>query len=139
MRQMGRSINLRRWVNPAINLASSTVTEGVNPNARQLQPQDYTGTLVRYAELFEVSRYDYDLHPYDAVKGSSDVMVDLVKRDQERIRFNAGLSGTSVFYNSSAITSRATVNGQITLGRIMAAVRNLKGAFAEPFDAVEGG
>lgn len=138
-RQMGRSINLRRWVNPAVNLNTTIVTEGVNPNARQLQSQDYTGTLVRYAELFEVSRYDYDLHPYDAVKGSADVMVDLVKRDQERIRYNTAIGGTSVFYNSAAITSRATVNGALTLGRIMVATRSLKNSYGEMFTQNEGG
>lgn len=139
MRQMGRSVNLRRWVNPAVNVTSSTVTEGVNPNARQLQSQDYTGTLVRYAELFEVSRFDFDTHPYNAVKGASDVGVDLVKRDQERVRFNAAVGGTNVYYNSAAISSRATVNGVITLGRIQAAVRSIKGSFGEMFTPAEGG
>lgn len=139
MRQMGRSVNLRRWVNPAINLTSATVTEGVNPNARQLQAQDYTGQLGRYVELFEVSRMDYDLHPWDAVKGSAEVGADLVRRDQERVRFNAAIAGTSVFYNSAAITSRVTVNGAITLGRIQAGVRSVKAAFGEPFSSLETG
>lgn len=135
----GRSINLRRWVNAVINLANSTVTEGVNPNGRSLQSQDYTGTLVRYAELFEVSRYDHDLNPYDAVAGSSEVGADLVKRDQERVRFNAAIGGTSAYYNSPAITTRATVNGTLTLGRIQSAVRAIRGSFGEMFAGSEGG
>lgn len=115
------------------------MTEGVNPNARQLQQQDYTGTLVRYAELFEVSRIRYDLHPLDELAGCGAVGADLVKRDMERVRFNAAVAGTSVFYNSAAITTRGTVNGQITLGRIQAAVRSLKAAFGEEFSALETG
>lgn len=135
----GRSINLRRWVNPVVNLSGSVVTEGVNPNSRQIQSQDYTGTMSRYAELFEVSRIDYDLHPYDAVKGSADAGSDLVKRDQERVRFNAAIGGTSAFYNSAAITSRATVNGAVTLGRLQSAVRAIRGAYGEMFTTAEGG
>lgn len=135
----GNSINLRRWVNPTVNLAQSTVTEGVNPNARQLQSQDYTGTLVRYAELFEESRIAYDLNPYNAIEGATERGVVLVQRDRERVRYNAAISGTSVFYNAAAITSRATVNGALTLGRLQAAVRAIRGAYGESFQAAESG
>lgn len=135
----GRSINLRRWVNPVVTVTSSVVTEGVNPNARQLQSQDYTGTLQRYAELFEVSRVAYDLNPYDAVKGSSERGVVLVARDRERVRYNAAIGGTSVFYNAASITTRATVNGTISLGRLQAAVRAIRGAYGENFTKAIGG
>ena len=135
----GRSINLRRWVNPTVQIANSIVTEGVNPNARQLQSQDYTGTMQRYAELFEVSRIDYDLHPYDAVKGSSERGANLVARDRERVRYNAAIGGTSVFYNSAAIAARANVNGTFSLGRLQAAVRAIRGAYGESFTKAMGG
>lgn len=138
-RQMGRSVNFKRWNNPAVDLTVSAVSEGVTPTARALSSTDYTGTLVRYAELFEVSRYNYDLNPYDAVKGSADVGADLVLSDQERVRYNAGISGTNVLYNSAAISSRATVNGTITLGRFQVAIRSIRGSKGMAFNSAEGG
>lgn len=137
--QSGRSINLRRWTNPAINLSQTQVTEGVTPAARTLGYTDYTGQMVRYAELFSVSRYDYDLHPYDAVKGCTDVMVTTVASDRERIRYNAAVGGNNVIYNSAAISSRATVNGTITLGRIQTAIRAIRASKGDPFNQAEGG
>lgn len=137
--QSGRSINLRRWTNPAINLTQAQVTEGVTPTARTLGYTDYTGQMVRYAELFAVTRYDYDLHPYDAVKGCVDVMVTTVASDRERIRYNAAVGGNNVIYNSAAIASRATVNGTITLGRIQTAIRAIRASKGEAFTPAENG
>lgn len=137
--QEGNSVNLRRWTNPAVDLTQSTVTEGVNPTSRALQSTDYTGTMTRYAELFEVSRYNYDLHPYNAVEGASDTGADLVASDQERVRYNASIGGTNVLYNSAAISSRVTVNGTITLGRIQTLIRSIRNSKGVTFKPVEGG
>lgn len=138
-RKSGAAVNLRRWVNPAIDTTALS-PEGTNPSARQLVPQDYTGTLSRYAVLYAVSRQDYDLSPYDAVSGASAVLADHdIPGMRERIRYNAGKSITSVFYNSSAIASRATVNGTISLGRLQAAVRQIRGYKGEYFKGNEAG
>lgn len=138
--QSGNGVNLRRWVNPSVEATAGQVpNEGVNPPSRQLTYTDYTGTMGRYVEVFEVSRYNQDLHPYDAVKGSVDTGIDLVKSDQERVRWNAAIAGTNVLYNSAAITSRATVNGTITLGRIQTAIRAIRANKGDQFTANEGG
>lgn len=114
--QTTNSIIVRRWINPAVN--SNPEPEGVTPVFRALVGEDYTGTLQRYSEVFATTRYDFVLDPWNAVEGSADVLADLVKSTQERIRMLAAFSGSNVLYNSSAIASRVTVNGPITKGRI---------------------
>ncbi len=136
-RQMGAAVNLRRWVNGVVS--TTPVVEGVNNASRSLTYTDYTGTMLRYAEQYETSRYNYDLNPYDAVMGSKDVIQDLVKSDRERIRYNAAIGGTNVLYNSAAISTRQTVNGPISLGRLQVAVRAILAAKGEPFTGIEGG
>lgn len=138
-RKSGAAVNLRRWVNPAID-STALSPEGSNPAARALVPQDYTGTLSRYAVLYAVSRYDHDLSPWDAVKGASGVLADHdIPGMRERIRYNAAKAITSVFYNSSAITVRTDVNGTLTLGRQQAAVRQIRGYKGEYFKGNEAG
>lgn len=122
-RQMGASIVYRRWLTPAID--TTPTPEGGNKDPRTLVPEDYTGTMLRYAERIQVSRVDYDLSPFDAVMGSKDRIKQLVISDRERIRWNAVAAGVNVVYNSPAIVSRATVNGPISAGRIQLAVRSL--------------
>ncbi len=114
--QTTNSIIVRRWLNPAVN--SNPEPEGVTPVFRGLVGEDFTGMLQRYSEVFATTRYDFVLDPWDAVEGSSDVLADLIKSTQERIRQIAAFSGSNVLYNSSAISSRATVNGVITKGRL---------------------
>lgn len=134
----GAAINLRRWQNPAIS--TTAVTEGVNPTPRAPTAADYTGTMSRYAELYAVSRYEYDLAPYDAVKAASDILADnLIPGTRERVRYNAAKAGTSVFYNSASITARTDVNGVITGGRLQAAIRQIRGYKGRTFSQAEGG
>lgn len=127
----GASVNLRRWINPAVNTTGET--EGVTPVSRALVPEDFFGTMTRYSEVFEVSRYEYDLSPYDSVMGATDVLGDLIKETRERVRWNAAISGTSVAYNSSANTARNQVNGTITLGRLQIAIRAIEAAKGRTF------
>lgn len=133
----GAAVNLRRWVNPAVN--DTGETEGVTPASRALTHEDFQGTMIRYSEVFEDSRYEYDLSPYDSVMGAKDVLQDLVARTRERIRFNAAVAGTSVIYNASAITARNEVNAPVTLGQLQVAVRAISAAKGLPFTALNNG
>lgn len=131
----GSAANFRRWNNPAVNTTAEA--EGVTPNARALTSTDYSATLSRYSEVFDVSRYDYDLSPYDAVVGSKDVLADLIPRTREAIRYAAAKAGSNVLYNSSAISTRVTVNGPLTLGRVQKAVAALLSAKAMVFTQMQ--
>jgi N4-gp56 family major capsid protein len=127
----GNAVNFRRWVNP--DVSTTPVTEGVNPTSRALTHDDYNTTISRFAEVFEESRINYDLDVWNSVKGAADVLGDLIQRTREQIRYNAVKAGSNVIYNSSSITTRATVNGAISVGRIDVATRSLEAAKAMTF------
>jgi N4-gp56 family major capsid protein len=125
-REMGAAIVMRRWLTPAVD--ATPAPEGTQKSARTLVPEDFTGTMQRYTERIQVSRVDYDLSPWNAVQGAKDREKQLILSTRERIRFNAGISGTNVLYNSSAISTRATVNGPLAAGRLQIIIRNLENA-----------
>jgi N4-gp56 family major capsid protein len=127
----GNAVNFRRWVNPAVS--TTPVSEGVTPTSRALTHQDYNTTISRFAEVFEESRYNYDLDVWDSVKGAADVLGDLIQRTREQIRYNAAKAGSGVLYNSSSITARNTVNGAISGGRLDVATRALEANKAMTF------
>jgi len=135
----GASCLFRRIVPMPIASTPSGVAEGVSPNSQAWTPDDYTGTLTRYAEIYEMSRQAYDLSPWnEAAEGGKQLRIK-VDRTRERIRYNAAKAGTSALYNTAAITQRTDVNGVITLGRIQRAVAELRANRAEPFTAIDGG
>jgi len=136
-RQMGAAIDLRRWLTPAVD--SNPAPEGTQKSPRTLVPEDFIGTMLRYTERLQVTRVDYDLSPWNAVQGAKDRLKQLILSTRERIRFNAGISGTNVLYNSGAISTRATVNGPLSAGRLQIIIRNLEAAKGFVFTkAMEG-
>jgi N4-gp56 family major capsid protein len=127
----GNAVNFRRWVNPAVS--TTPVTEGVTPTSRALTHEDYNATINRFAEVFEESRYNYDLDVWDSVKGAADVLGDLIQRTREQIRYNVAKAGSGVLYNSAAVTARNQVNGALSVGRLDVAVRALEANKAMTF------
>jgi N4-gp56 family major capsid protein len=138
-RRSGAAVLFRRIVPMPVASTPSGVAEGVSPASQSFTSEDYTGTVTRYAEIYEVSRYNYDLSPFDeAGEGAKQLRIK-VDRTRERIRYNAARAGSGVLYNSSSISTRATVNGVITLGRIQRAIAELRSNRAEPFTEVDHG
>jgi N4-gp56 family major capsid protein len=134
---MGRSVSMARYDVPAVN--ANPLNEGMNPAERQMVPSYFHGTVNRFGEVITISREEYDLHPLDTLSAASMNMIDLVKSTQERIRYNAAKAGSQIVYNSSAISSLATVNGVFTAGRIQRAIRLIHDAKGRVFaDAVAG-
>ena len=134
---MGASVNLRRYVNPAVR--DTGESEGVSPVSRALTHSDYTGTMTRYSEVFEGSRYEHDLSPYDSVMGAKDVLQDLMISTRERIRWNAAVAGSNVITDTSAHSLRTDTDAKITLGRLQVAVRALQAAKGQEFTALNNG
>lgn len=88
--------------------------EGVTPNAETLTPQDISVTLNEYSVLFGYTKRTADLYEDDvpgAMKMQTGERLALVR---ELIRFGVIKGGTNKFYGGSG-TSRATVNGRLTL------------------------
>lgn len=134
--KQGASVNLRRWVNPDVN--DNGETEGVTPASQQLASQDYTGKLVRYSEVYESSRFDFDLSPYDTVMGAKDVLQDKVIRTRERIRWNQAVAGTQVIRMGN-VANRNLIKTEIDLSALQKAVRSISAAKGEEFTALNNG
>ena len=89
-------------------------SEGVTPNAETLTPQDITVTLNEYTVLFGYTKRTADLYEDDvpaAMKLQTGERLALVR---ELVRFNVIKGCTNKYYGGSG-TSRATVNGKLTL------------------------
>ena len=136
-KKTGQSLTFTRYDVPAVN--TTPLTETINPAERAMVPEYVPGTLSSYGEVFALSREDLDLNPIDTLKATADNLIQLVTSTREKIRWNAAYGGTSVFYNSSAISSRATVNGVFTAGRLQRAVRALTSNKAQVFTGMERG
>lgn len=135
----GQSVQLRRIVPMPIDSTPSGVVEGVSPASQAFTSEDYTGSLTRYAEVYEISRINYDLSPFNETREGTKQLRVKVDRIRERVRYNAAKAGTGVLYNSSSISTRATVNGVITLGRLQKAIKELRANRADPWTEVDHG
>lgn len=120
-------------------VSTTTVTEGVTPASRALTFERVSATLGEYVEIYESTTRQKELGEYDVIEASKDVLTDLVLNTREAVSHNTFRAGTAVLYNSSAISSRATVNGVITLGRLQKASRQLSNNKAWKFTEVDRG
>ena len=118
------SITLSRTVTPDPNV--NEVAEGINPVARALTYEQVTKVFEEFAEVFAVTSRQAELGEFDVLMDSKDRLIDLLKRTREKNAWFEYRIGTNVIFNSSAHTSRAQVNGAITLGRLRVAVRTLQ-------------
>jgi N4-gp56 family major capsid protein len=136
-RQMGASIVYRRWFTGAVD--ATPAPEGAVKESRTLTWEDYNVTMLRYTERYQVTRVDYDLSPFNAVKGATERLKQLIISTRERVRWNAAVAGTNVLYNSAAVTARNQVNGPLTPGRFQTIGRSLENLKAMPFQpAIQG-
>lgn len=119
----GETVGMQRAVTPDPNVVE--VAQGTNPTSRALTYEQVTKTFQEFAETFSVTSRQAELGEYDVLMHSKDRLLDLIKRTREKNAWYEFRNGTSVIYNSSAITTRAGVNGTISIGRLRIASREL--------------
>lgn len=117
------TVGMLRAVTPDPNV--SEVAEGVNPPPRALTYEQVTKTFEEYAEVFAVTSRQAELGEYDVLMHSKDRLLDLIKRTREKNAWYEYRAGTGVHYNTSAIASRANVNGALTINRLRIVAREL--------------
>lgn len=117
------TVSMLRAVTPTPNLTE--VAEGVNPTARAITYEQVTKTFEEFAEVFAVTSRQAELGEYDVLMHSKDRLIDLLKRTREKNAWFEYRETQNRIYNSPAHTSRAQVNGPISLGRIRVAARTL--------------
>ena len=116
-------VSFSRAVTPAVDTSESA--EGVSKASHALTFENVSGTLGEYAESFAWSSRQANMGERDIFAASKDRLIDLVARTRELVAWYVIRNCTNVLYNSSAISSRATVNGVAGKGRYDLAVRFL--------------
>lgn len=122
------TVGMQRAVTPDPNVAE--VAEGVNPPSRAITYEQVTKTFEEFAEVFAVTSRQAELGERDVIADSKDRLLDLIKRTREKNAWFEYRAGTSVVYNSSAISARANVNGAININRLRIVSRDLSNARA---------
>lgn len=115
---------------PAADPTAHELAEGTTPTADTLVPQDISVKIKQYGCLYELTDVVADTY-------EDDVPAEMLKQCGERIgllremiRFGAVKACTNVFYGGTA-SSRATVNGAITLNLLRKVSRNLQANHAK--------
>ncbi len=137
-KNVGENIIFRRWLpyggidNQWINsanvdtfAANHLTTEGVTPSADVLQAVDITATLSQYACLYAVTDRTVDLYEDDVPSEMKKQVGERMGLLREMVRFGV-LKGMSNVYYGGAGTSKATVNGTISIPMLRKITKALK-------------
>lgn len=111
------------------------MSEGVTPTAETITPQDVSVALNQYGVLYAVTDKTVDLYEDDVpaeVKKQVGERMGLVR---EMIRFGGLKAITNKYYGGTG-TSRATVNGKITLNLLRKISRNLQANHAKRITSI---
>jgi len=108
----------------SLALATTALTEGVTPTAKQLAAVDVTATLQQYGDLVTISDVIIDTHEDPVLREASEVLGEQAAQTIETIRFNVLKAGTNVQYANGA--ARNAVNTEMTLATQRKATRTLK-------------
>lgn len=98
--------------------------EGVTPLPDSITPQDVTVILQQYSCLYGFTDKTYDLYEDDIPKAMIQQVGERVTFVNELIIYGALKAGTNQYYGGTG-TTRATVNGPITLGILRKIAKNL--------------
>lgn len=99
--------------------------EGVTPNPESIVPQDISVVVQQYSCLYGFTDKTYDLYEDDIPQAMIEQVGERVTLVNEMIIYGA-LKGCTNQYFGGTGSSRATVNGAITLGMIRKVTKNLQ-------------
>ena len=105
-------------------------TEGVVPEAVGMDYENVQMTIKEYEHLVRVSSKKWRLSEQAAVKDAATLQGEFIMNVNELLCWNEIVTGTVVYYDTSAHTARTSVDTAITLGRIRKMTRALDDAKA---------
>lgn len=118
------NVDFLRAVTP--NVDPSESLEGISKASREITFENQSVRIQEFAESFAFSSRQANLSATDLFEASKDRLRDLKQRTREANGWLTYRNTPNVFYNSQAITSRAAVNGPISLGVLQKADRLLQ-------------
>ena len=98
--------------------------EGVTPTPDSITPQDVTVVVQQYSCLYGFTDKTYDLYEDDIPKQMIQQIGERVTFVNEMITYGALKAGTNAYYGGTG-TTRATVNGGLTIGMLRKIAQNL--------------
>lgn len=110
--------------------SSHVTTEGVTPSADTLTAVDVTATLTQYSCLYAVTDKTADLYEDDVPAEMKKQTGERIGLLREMVRYGALKGMTNLFYGGTG-TTKATVNGTVTLNLLRKITRSLKANHAK--------
>jgi len=105
-------------------IAANQTSDGVTGTPDAITPQDTTVVIQQYSCLYGFTDQTYDLGEDDIAKESASIVGERVTLVNEQIVYGALNACTNVYYGGTG-TSRATVNGALTLNLLRKIAQNL--------------
>lgn len=118
------TVKFRRPVPFAVSTAP--LVEGATPSSQQMSYEDVTVQLQQYGAVTEITDKVDDLAEDPVLKDASMLSGEQAAETIEMVTYGAIKAGTNVFYDTSAHTTRASVDSKLTLNRLHAMVRSLR-------------
>lgn len=109
--------------------------EGVTPTPDSITPRDVTVVLQQYSCLYGFTDKTYDLYEDDIPKAMTAQVGERVTFVNELIIWGALRGSTNQYYGGTG-TSRATVNGGLTLNLLRKIAKNLQANHGKPVNSV---
>jgi hypothetical protein len=109
--------------------------EGVTPTPDSIVPQDIQVVIQQYSCLYGFTDKTYNLYEDDIPTAMVAQIGERVTFVNELILYGALKACTNQFYGGTG-TSRATVNGAISLGMVRKIVKNLQANHAKPVNSM---
>ncbi len=114
---------------------ANQISEGVTPSPESITPQDITVVVQQYGCLYGFTDKTYDLYEDDIPVAMIEQIGERVTFVNEMIVWGALRACTNQYYGGTG-TSRATVNGALTLGMVRKIARNLQANHGKPVNSV---
>jgi N4-gp56 family major capsid protein len=118
------TVKFRRPV--PFTVSTAPLVEGATPSSQQMSYEDVTVQLQQYGAVTEITDKVQDLAEDPVLKDASMLSGEQAAETIEMVTYGAIKAGTNVFYDTSAHTTRATVDSKITLNRLHAVTRSLR-------------
>lgn len=117
-------------------LAQAHLTqEGVTPTPDSITPVDITVVIQQYSCLYGFTDKTYNLYEDDIPKAMIEQIGERVTLVNEMIIYGALKAGTNQYFGGTG-TTRATVNGGLTLGMLRKIAKNLQANHGEPVNSM---
>jgi N4-gp56 family major capsid protein len=118
------TVKFRRPV--PFTVSTAPLVEGATPSSQQMSYEDVTVQLQQYGAVTEITDKVQDLAEDPVLKDASMLSGEQAAETIEMVTYGAIKAGTNVFYDTSAHTTRASVDSKLTLNRLHAVTRSLR-------------